>query len=81
MVPLPVPLKPPVIVSHDWLLAAVHEQAPESTTVTLLDPPLLVNSVKVGLSKKSLHEGTVNVKECFPGSVLKSTALAEPKLP
>jgi hypothetical protein len=38
-VPLPVPLAPCVIVTHDAVLAAVHAQPAPAVTVTLPEPP------------------------------------------
>src|SRR5262249_34553567 len=81
MVPLPTPLVALVIVTHGGLLEAVQLHAPESTMVTLLEPPLAPNPVAVGVRIKALQGGTVKVATWFPGSVLKSTASAEPKLP
>jgi hypothetical protein len=40
-VPLPVPLAPPVIVSHVALLAAVHAQPVPAVTLTEPPPPVL----------------------------------------
>lgn len=49
MVPLPDPEPPLVMVSHDWLLVAVHVQPVVEVTVKLDDPPLAVGVADVGL--------------------------------
>ena len=48
MVPSPDPEPPLVMVSHDWLLVAVHVQPVDAVIATVDDPPLAVGEADPG---------------------------------
>jgi hypothetical protein len=50
-VPLPLPLAPPVICVHPWLLAAFQPQPVGAITLTLPEPPAELNELELAESE------------------------------
>jgi hypothetical protein len=68
-VPSPTPLAPPVMVSHDASLAAVHEQPVAALTVAVPDPPVAGIVCTVTVTAKVHVDGSVTPEAWFTVNV------------